>query len=160
MFVDTAWATCANLQAAQLAITFNSASFATRYGKEFTDRHFGLRTISGTGEREFDRLFANLDMDHRPTPPKSSQTNGMVECFKGRIEDFLAKPPFHFWQRAGSHAAVNSLALRRLASAIYFGKQEALADDEGMAQNQVCAVQKWLHFLTMWQDLNVFRKRR
>ena len=61
----------------------------TCYGKEFTDRLFGLRKRATTGEHEFDALCAQLGIDHRLTPPKSPQTNGMVERFNGRIEEVL-----------------------------------------------------------------------
>jgi transposase InsO family protein len=66
--------------------------FVTRrrcYGKEFTDRLFGVRKRSTTGKHEFDKLCAELGIEHRLTPPKSPQTNGMVERFNGRIEDVL-----------------------------------------------------------------------
>ena len=58
-------------------------------GKEFTDRLFGMRKRSATGKHEFDKLCAELDIEHRLTLPKSPQTNGMVERFNGRIEDVL-----------------------------------------------------------------------
>ena len=66
----------------------------TDNGKEFTDRLFGLRKRSATGAHEFDKLCAELDIDHRLTPPKSPQTNGMVERFNGRIEDVLQSHHF------------------------------------------------------------------
>lgn len=66
----------------------------TDNGKEFTDRLFGLRKRAATGEHEFDTLCAALDIDHRLTPPKSPQTNGMVERFNGRIEDVLQSHHF------------------------------------------------------------------
>lgn len=66
----------------------------TDNGKEFTDRLFGLRKRSATGEHAFDRLCADLDIEHRLTPPKSPQTNGMVERFNGRIEDVLQSHHF------------------------------------------------------------------
>ena len=58
-------------------------------GKEFTDRLFGLRKRAATGAHEFDTLCAALDIEHRLTPPKSPQANGMVERFNGRIENVL-----------------------------------------------------------------------
>lgn len=61
----------------------------TDNGKEFTDRLFGLRKRVATGEHEFDTLCADLGIEHRLTPPKSPQTNGMVERFNGRIEEVL-----------------------------------------------------------------------
>ena len=58
-------------------------------GKEFTDRLFGLRKRAATGSHEFDTLCAALEIEHRLTPPKSPQTNGMVERFNGRIGEVL-----------------------------------------------------------------------
>jgi transposase InsO family protein len=58
-------------------------------GKGFTDRLFGLRRRAATGTHEFDRLCAELGIEHRLTPPASPQTNGMVERFNGRIEEVL-----------------------------------------------------------------------
>jgi transposase InsO family protein len=66
----------------------------TDNGKEFTDRLFGLRKRAATGAHEFDKLCAALDIEHRLTPPKSPQTNGMVERFNGRIEEVLQSHHF------------------------------------------------------------------
>jgi len=66
----------------------------TDNGKEFTDRLFGLRKRAATGEHEFDTLCTALEIDHRLTPPKSPQTNGMVERFNGRIEEVLQSHHF------------------------------------------------------------------
>ena len=66
----------------------------TDNGKEFTDRLFGLRKRVATGRHEFDRLCTELDIEHRLTPPRSPQTNGMVERFNGRIEDVLQSHHF------------------------------------------------------------------
>ncbi len=66
----------------------------TDNGKEFTDRHFGRRKRAATGAHEFDTLFTALDIEHRLTPPKSPQTNGMVERFNGRIEEVLQSHHF------------------------------------------------------------------
>ncbi|WP_144431581.1 integrase core domain-containing protein, partial [Jannaschia seosinensis] len=49
---------------------------------------------TATGEHAFDALCAALDIDHRLTPPKSPQTNGMVERFNGRIEEVLQSHHF------------------------------------------------------------------
>lgn len=56
----------------------------TDNGKEFMDRLFGLRKRAATGAHEFDTLCAALDIEHRLTPPRSPQTNGMVERFPSR----------------------------------------------------------------------------
>ena len=45
-------------------------------------------------EGVFDTLCAALDIEHRLTPPKSPQTNGMVERFNGRIEEVLQSHHF------------------------------------------------------------------
>ena len=60
----------------------------------FTDRLFGLRQRAATGEHGFDKLCSDLDIEHRLTPPKSPQTNGMVERFNGRIEEVLQSHHF------------------------------------------------------------------
>ena len=67
----------------------------TDNGKEFTDRLFGLRKRAATGAHEFDRLCADLGVEHRLTPPMRPQTNGMVERFNGRIEDVLQSHHFN-----------------------------------------------------------------
>jgi transposase InsO family protein len=61
----------------------------TDNGKEFTDRLFASRARAASGSHEFDQLCAELGIEHRLTPPKSPQTNGMVERFNGRIADVL-----------------------------------------------------------------------
>jgi len=66
----------------------------TDNGKEFTDRLFGLRKRAATGNHHFDRLCAELGIDHRLAPPMRPQTNGMVERFNGRIEDVLQSHRF------------------------------------------------------------------
>jgi transposase InsO family protein len=49
---------------------------------------------AATGSHEFDTLCAALEIEHRLTPPKSPQTNGMVERFNGRIEEVLQSHHF------------------------------------------------------------------
>ena len=66
----------------------------TDYGKEFTDRLLGLCKRAASGEHELDRLCTELGIEHRPAPPKSPQTNGMVERFNGRIEGVLQSHHF------------------------------------------------------------------
>jgi len=53
--------------------------------------HLGPRL---TGDHEFDLLCTNLGIQHRVAPPMRPQTNGMVERFNGRIEDFLQSHRF------------------------------------------------------------------
>jgi transposase InsO family protein len=66
----------------------------TDNGKEFTDRLFGARRRPATGTHDFDRLCADLGIEHRLAPPMRPQTNGMVERFNGRIEDVLQSHRF------------------------------------------------------------------
>ena len=63
-------------------------------GKEFTGRLFGLRRRAATGNHEFDRIRADLGIEHHLAPPMRPQTNGMVERFNGRIEDILQSHRF------------------------------------------------------------------
>jgi len=83
-----------NLRAAQAVIASKSAPFRRCYGKEFTDRLFGLRKRAQSGKHEFDKLCAVRGIEHRLTPPRAPQTNGMVERFNGRIEDVLQSHHF------------------------------------------------------------------
>ena len=78
----------------------------TDNGKAFTDRLFGLRKRSPTGQHEFDLLCADLGIEHRLAPPMRPQSeplsaigprtmaSGMVERFNGRIEDVLQSHRF------------------------------------------------------------------
>ncbi len=47
-----------------------------------------------TGEHEFDKLCAELGIEHRLTKPRTPQTKGMVERFNGRISDVLQSHHF------------------------------------------------------------------
>ncbi len=62
--------------------------------KEFTDQIFGLRHRPANGNREFDRICAELGIEHRLAPPMRPETNGRVERFNGRIEDVLQSHRF------------------------------------------------------------------
>jgi len=66
----------------------------TDNGKEFTERLFGLRKRVATRQHEFDTLCSTLGIEHRLTPPRSPQTNGMVERFNGCIEQVLQSHHF------------------------------------------------------------------
>ena len=72
----------------------------TDNGAAFTDRLFGGRARAPTGRHEFDRLCQALGIEHRLTPPRHPQANGMGEVFErersslearfnGRIADLL-----------------------------------------------------------------------
>lgn len=93
------------LQDIERACPMRIRTILTDNGKEFTDRLFGLRKRAQSGKHEFDRLCAELDIEHRLTPPRSPQTNGMVERFNGRIEDVLQG--HHFRSGEELHATLN-----------------------------------------------------
>ena len=60
----------------------------TDNGKEFTDRLFASRSERApSSKHEFDALCQALGIEQRLTRPRTSQTNGMVERFNGRIAD-------------------------------------------------------------------------
>ena len=65
------------------------ARILTDNGKECTDRLFASRARAPSGPHEFDQLCSEPGIEHRLTPPKSPQSNGMGERFNGRISDVL-----------------------------------------------------------------------
>ena len=79
--------------------------------KEFTERLSGLRKRVQSGKHEFDKLCTALDIRHRLTPPRSPQTNGMVERFNVRIEDGLQSQHFQSGEELEASAASLRLAL-------------------------------------------------
>ncbi len=135
-------------------------------GKEFTDRLFGLRQRAATGAHECDTLGTALDIDHRLTPPRSPQTNGMVERFNGRIEEVLQSHPFRSGEVSGSHAASLCLALHPAAAAISPGQQDAFAGNEGMAKTQTRAGQEtailpsWMGHIDAGNLMEIFMRAR
>lgn len=89
----TAAAARAFLSALQKAAPCHVRTILTDNGSEFTDRLFN-RQKQASGEHEFDRLCAALEIEHRLTKPRTPQTNGMVERFNGRISEVLATHRF------------------------------------------------------------------
>jgi len=55
--------------------------------KAFTDRLFGVRGRAATRQPAFETLCSTLGIEPQLTPPRSLQTNRMVERFNGRLED-------------------------------------------------------------------------
>lgn len=76
------------LRAVIAAAPFRIRKCLTDNGPEFTDR-FQQRDKRPSGEHGFDRTCAGHHIEHRLTPPRRPQTNGMVERFNGRIADVL-----------------------------------------------------------------------
>jgi len=67
----------------------------TDTGKEFTDRPFAPRKRKSSGNHEFDVLCQDIGIEHRLTPLRSLQSNGMVARFNGRIGDLLQTHRFN-----------------------------------------------------------------
>jgi len=91
----TAKAATAFLAALHRACPCKIQRLLTDNGKEFTDRLFASRERQPSGHHEFDLLCQTLGIEHRLTPPRRPQTNGMVERFNGRIADVLNTHRFH-----------------------------------------------------------------
>jgi len=62
--------------------------------KEFTDRFCATGQRQPTGAHAFDRVCTANRSEHRLTKPRTPQTNGMIECFNGRIAEVLATTRF------------------------------------------------------------------
>ena len=73
------------MKALHRACPINIEPILTDNGKEFTDRLFASRERQPSGNHEFDQLCTALGIEHRLTPVRHPQTNGMVERFNGRI---------------------------------------------------------------------------
>ena len=65
----------------------------TDNGSQFTDR-FTARQRVPSGQHVFDKACMALNIEHRLSPPRHPQTNGMVERFNGRIEEVLQSHHF------------------------------------------------------------------
>lgn len=65
----------------------------TDNGSQFTDR-FTSKKKESTGKHVFDLECVALGIEHRLSPPRHPQTNGMVERFNGRIADLIEQTRF------------------------------------------------------------------
>ena len=65
----------------------------TDNGSQFTDR-FTSQKKDATGEHAFDKECVTLGIEHRLSPPRHPQTNGMVERFNGRIAELIGQTRF------------------------------------------------------------------
>jgi transposase InsO family protein len=65
----------------------------TDNGSQFTDR-FTSQTKTPSGEHAFDQACAEQGIEHRLSPPRHPQTNGMVERFNGRISELVKQTRF------------------------------------------------------------------
>ncbi|EAR22704.1 IS481 family transposase [Nitrococcus mobilis] len=81
------------LKAVREKAPFRIHRLLTDNDKAFTDRLQGKHR-QASGEHRFDRLCAELGIEHRLAPVRHPQTNGMVERFNGRISEVLATHRF------------------------------------------------------------------
>lgn len=65
----------------------------TDNGSQFTDR-FTRQEKQASGKHAFDLACALLGIQHRLSPPRHPQTNGMVERFNGRISELVKQTRF------------------------------------------------------------------
>ena len=65
----------------------------TDNGSQFTDR-FTRQKKEPSGEHAFDKTCVDLGIEHRLSPPRHPQTNGMVERFNGRISELVKQTRF------------------------------------------------------------------
>jgi len=76
------------------AAPFKLQKLLTDNGKEFTDRFTPQGEREPTGRHPVDQVCAQEQIEHRLTPPRRPQTNGMVERFNGRISEILTTHRF------------------------------------------------------------------
>ena len=78
------------LEAAQAAITFNSASFPTCYGIRFAEQPRD-RNTPYSRQMRFDMICQPNGIEHRLTKPNHPWTNGRVERMNRTIKDATVK---------------------------------------------------------------------
>jgi transposase InsO family protein len=77
----------------QQAASFKITKLLTDNGTQFTDR-FTSKDKQATGNHAFDKQCRKLNIEHRLSPPRHPQTNGMVERFNGRISEVIKQTRF------------------------------------------------------------------
>ena len=65
----------------------------TDNGSQFTDR-FTSKKKKPSGKHCFDKQCKALGIEHRLTPPRTPQMNGMVERFNGRVAEVITQTRF------------------------------------------------------------------
>jgi transposase InsO family protein len=103
----------------------------TDNGSQFTDR-FTAKDKRATGKHAFDVTCAEMGIEHRLSPPRHPQTNGMVERFNGRISDLVKQTRF------ASAAELESTLTLYLKTYNHHIPQRALKH-----QTPIQALQKW-----------------
>ncbi len=81
------------LRRLKLASPIKIIKLLTDNGSQFTDR-FTSKDKKPTGKHAFDIACADMAIEHRLSPPRHPQTNGMVERFNGRISELIRQTHF------------------------------------------------------------------
>lgn len=81
------------LKSVRAKAPFRIRKLLTDNDKAFTDR-LQHKHRQPSGEHTFDRFCAETGIEHRLSPVRRPQTNGMVERFNGRISEVLATHQF------------------------------------------------------------------
>jgi transposase InsO family protein len=102
-------------------------------GKAFTHHIFGWRRPAIAGAYGFALLCAALEIVCRISPPKLPQTNGIFECFNGRVKEELQWRKFHSGEEPEATLKSRCVSVYTPATfAISLGQQDDVADDEGL----------------------------
>jgi transposase InsO family protein len=96
------------LRRVHMAAPFKINKLLTDNGTQFTDR-FTSKDKQPTGNHAFDEQCKSLNIEHRLSPPRHPQTNGMVERFNGRISEVVQQT--RFASGAELQATLNSYML-------------------------------------------------
>lgn len=81
------------LERVRAAAPMKIIKLLTDNGTQFTDR-FTSKAKQPTGQHAFDQACTQANIEHRLSPPRHPQTNGMVERFNGRISELLKQTRF------------------------------------------------------------------
>jgi transposase InsO family protein len=90
---QTEASSCDFLNRVKQAAPMKIQKVLTDNGSQFTDR-FTSQKKEPSGEHAFDQTCEALGIEHRLTPPRHPQTNGMVERFNGRISELVKQTRF------------------------------------------------------------------
>lgn len=94
IYADQSEASSVNfLERLQGAAPMKITKLLTDNGSQFTDR-FTSKKREPSGGHKFDVRCKALGIEHRLSPPRHPQTNGMVERFNGRVSEVMGQTRF------------------------------------------------------------------
>ena len=95
-----------------------------------------MRRRAVTRQRAFETLCSTLGIEHRLAPPRSPQTNGMVERFNGRIKDVTMFDQAKIWGRRCT--AMSGFTTARLHNHPWAAKRPCKSLNNGTHSNRNC----------------------